>query len=71
MTLIGQANAIDWGQFGLAGAVIFALFSFLVFMAKSHKEERKEWREDSGKRADQTNVVIEKLTEAIRDSKGR
>ena len=68
MILIGQTNAIDWGQFGLAGAVIGGLFAFLVFMVKSHRDERKEWREDAGKRSEATNDVIKELSNVIRQS---
>lgn len=69
MTLIGQASAIDWGQFGLAGAVIGGLFAFLVFNVKLHRDERKEWREDAGERSKATDEVIKELTNVIRDAK--
>ena len=68
MISIAQTSAIDWGQFGLAGAVIGGLFAYLVFVAKSHREERKEWRDDAGARTSSTNEVIKELTNAIRES---
>ena len=61
---VGGAANLPWGQFGLAGAVIGALFLVLFHFMKSHREERTEilsthrserteWREDALRRQDE------------------
>lgn len=54
----------DWSQFGLAGLVIAALFWMQIADKKSHKEERKEWRDAITPRLDR----IEKAMDDLLDS---
>lgn len=65
-----SANPItnfDWAQFGLSGLVIAAMFVTLFFVVRMHRDERKEWREDSNKRAEKTDDVIKEFTTAINE----
>lgn len=74
-----DAVASPWAEFGLTGLVIGALFAAIVVIVRgglihvdkihtSHREERKEWRDDIAARQAQTDNVIKDLTSAIRDS---
>lgn len=61
-----------WGQHGLAGLVIFALFLFVYYVTKEARQERREWliayKEHSAMhdaRQDQTNKIIQELTQVI------
>lgn len=50
MDVLAQAQGVGssgfpWAEFGLAGAVIGALFLFIWKVLADHKEERKQWRE--------------------------
>lgn len=67
-----------WGQFVALGTVIVLLFYVLFHLNKSatderkrllesHRDERKEWRDEATIRADKSDAVVEKLTEAIKD----
>ena len=67
-----------WSQFGLAGIVIGAMFWLVLFVLKSHKEERLEWRKDiheqnaemlSCKR--ETNMVLRELASIMQDANRR
>lgn len=60
-------SSFSWAEFGLAGAVIGALFFTLWFLLRLHKDERKEWKDDAGKRDEQVTTVINKLTDAVKD----
>jgi hypothetical protein len=67
-----------WGQFGLSGLVIAALFALVYFLVKEHKSERQEWitayREQSrmsDDRQSETNGVIRELSSVIRESNAR
>lgn len=68
----------SWGQFGLPGLVIAALFALVYFLVKEHKAERQEWitayREQSrlaDDRQSETNDVIRELSSIIRESNAR
>ncbi|UOA08339.1 hypothetical protein [Methylobacter sp. S3L5C] len=65
----------SWGQFGLSGLVIAALFAFIWFLVKEHKAERQEWivayREQTrlvDDRQVETNNVIRELVSVVRES---
>jgi hypothetical protein len=65
-------------QYGLAGLVIAALFSFVIFLIKEHRAERDEWRTFYKDSVDQsfilqkeTNEVIRELSSVIRVSNER
>jgi hypothetical protein len=70
--------ALEWGQFGLAGLTIGALF-WLVWhlgkrydaQAKLHRDERKEWRDDANARHADMARALDGLTDAIRDGGSR
>jgi hypothetical protein len=71
-------HAETWGQFGLSGLVIAALFALVYFLVKEHKAERQEWitayREQSrlaDDRQSETNGVIRELSAVIRESNAR
>ncbi len=64
----------SWAEFGLVGLVIFALFGVLVFLFKSHSEERREWRTEikdqhssTLKSSEKLHTAIGSLTESIKD----
>jgi hypothetical protein len=68
----------SWGQYGLSGLVIAALFAFLLFLIKEHRAERSEWIQaykDQSKlmdeRQSETNGVIRELASVIRESNAR
>ena len=78
---MGQVT--DWGQFGLVGMVIGALFMTIWFIGANiiiklfnyHQEERKEWlnaflhaNAQADERAKETNIVLRKLTNVIEAS---
>lgn len=53
--MVFAADVLPWGEFGLAGLVIGALFAFIVFVIRTgmtrldeihqaHRDERTEWR---------------------------
>lgn len=74
------AETTSWQEFGLAGLVIGALFSLVVYMFKMHSTERTEWRKDHKAERDDwkqtsdkqhTNVVkvLEQLEQTIREQK--
>lgn len=52
---------MDWAQFGLAGVVIAALFAFLIFLFRSHQQERTEWRQDIRKMFDDSTHAVNNL----------
>lgn len=54
-----------WADFGLAGLVIAALMAFIIFIYKTHREERKEWRAEHKQIADTTNETTNKLTDTV------
>lgn len=69
MMLLSQIDA--WKEFGLAGAVIFSLFTVLIIIvrwlinhidrqAETHKEERAEWRESN-------NEMVKKVDTSVQD----
>lgn len=54
-------------DYGIAGAVILALFWLIKYILGNHKAERKEWRHEANNQQDQTRKVISELTDVIRD----
>lgn len=71
-------DVTPWAQFGLAGAVICAAFSMIMFMYKQHHAERSDWRDDIKEIAknhdaavkentDRFIVLHEKTLDAVRD----
>jgi hypothetical protein len=76
----------SWAQFGLAGLVIFALFSVLVIIVKwlvahidkqaeEHRKERTEWSDKDDKKSTEfrqtIDTTVDKFTNTIRDLSGR
>lgn len=67
-----------WAEFGLAGLVIFALFVALFFIVKwlishidkqaeAHREERKEWRDQTTAVSDKINASVDQLNDSIKE----
>ena len=54
--------------FGIPLAMVGLLSWFLIWMAKSHKAERKEWREDQTNLQTESNRVMRELTSVISES---
>lgn len=84
MTLFAESigDPSPWAQFGLAGLVIFALFVVLLFVLRfafeqhkslneSHKEERVEWRIESGQERKENRELLKEIasknTEAMKE----
>jgi len=74
----GVPLALEWGQFGLGGVVIGALFWLIWTMGKRtdaqlerHGKERTEWRESQEKRDSDMSAALQGLTEAIWQSSVR
>jgi len=70
-----------WGQFGLPGLVIFALFlGGLIFigwvvryvntLTKMHSAERKEWRQEMREDRKESTDAANKMSKAINDLQG-
>lgn len=65
-----------WAQFGIAGGALFALWASVKALVgrldradDRHTAERAEWRKDAATRQERSDVVVEKLTEAIKELK--
>jgi hypothetical protein len=61
-----------WGEFGLGGLVIMALFICLYYLTRQAREERKEWlsayissQEMHDKRQSETNLILSDLNTII------
>ena len=68
----------QWSQFGLAGLVIFALFTTLFVIVRwliahidkqavEHRSERAEWRSSSEKTNENITRTVDELSKSIRD----
>lgn len=53
-------------ELGIAGIAVIGLMAIIVFFVKTHKEERKEWRNEAGERHRETTAVLKELTTVIR-----
>lgn len=60
-------DASAWADYGLQGLVIAGMSGFITWMVKLHRDERKEWRDESGTRAEKTDKVLEELKHVIVD----
>mgnify|MGYP003350685952 CR=1 FL=1 len=67
-------NVNNWSEYGLGGLVIAALFAFLIYVVKIHKEERSEWvdayKEQSriaDSRQSETNAVLRDLVAVVKE----
>lgn len=58
-------TGMDWAEFGLAGLVIGALFFVLVMLYRSHREERKEWRDEASQREERGTSAIDGLGDVV------
>ena len=74
----GVPLALEWGQFGLGGVVIGALFWLIWTMGKRtdaqlerHGKERTEWRESQERRESDITTALQELTQAIWQSRVR
>jgi len=61
-----------WGEFGLGGLVIMALFVFIYYVTKQARDERKEWlaayvasQDMHDKRQLETNTILANLNTII------
>jgi aspartyl aminopeptidase len=68
----------SWGEFGLSGLVISALFAYLIFLIKEHRAERAEWIQAyrdsirlSDDRMSETNAVMRELVSVVREQNAR
>lgn len=95
MNLLGQADTTafqqGWGEYGLAGMVIGALFVTLYVLGRfaldkfdkiaerhdatvsqmdvNHREERREWQQESIRRETAMQAMVADVTSVIRDLK--
>jgi hypothetical protein len=68
----------NWAQFGLGGVVIFALFVFLIYVVRLHKDERASWVDAyiqqtkmMDERQAETNAVIRDLVKVMSENNSR
>jgi len=71
-------QTFNFSAFGAPGLVIGALFTFIYFLIREHKSERKDWieayREQSqmmDDRQKETNNVIRELVTVVREANVR
>lgn len=57
-----------WAEYGLGGLVILALFVFLFWISRQHRDERKEWRQDAERRDDKLTSALGDLKDAVKDA---
>ncbi len=57
-----------WAQFGFGGLVSLALFVFLFWISRQHRDERKEWRQDAERRDDKLTDALGELKDAVKDA---
>ena len=58
-----------WAEFGIAGLVILALFVFVFYILKMHRDERGEWRQDSKQSNEKVIVALDSLKDVIRNQR--
>lgn len=79
---MNPGSAAEWGQFGLAGLVIFALFVALIVIVKwlvthidkkdeHHKEERNEWKATVVTSNDKIEGALHELSSSLREMSRR
>jgi hypothetical protein len=75
---MSSEDIMSWGDFGLSGLVISALFAYLVFLIKEHRAERSEWIQAyrdscavSDQRQSETNAVMRELVSVVREQNAR
>lgn len=64
-TQIATSGADKLFDMGILGVFTVAMMAFIVWIYRSHKDERKEWRDDSKKTTDDVIRSSDKLADAI------
>lgn len=58
-------NFSGWAQFGLGGVVIAALFAFVVYVVREHRNEREAWMTELGEQRKEWIQVYTQQTDVI------
>jgi len=62
---IATDGARELFQMGVLGIMVVCLMAFIIYMHRSHKDERKEWREEAGKKDSQQQLLDQKRDEVF------
>jgi len=60
----------DWMQYGALGMIVVFLVWYIINLTKQHREERKEWRQDTQQLIRDNIQTNKELTSAIQNLKG-
>ncbi len=65
--LVQAQETPSWINYGALGLMVVAMMGYIYYLAKSHREERKEWREAMGVQHKEATEALEKNTTVLRE----